>query len=81
MSPQSRGHRPHPGRRGEHGRRNRVRPGQLLLGIVVTLVACLALWQSFGQIDWGAVAIAAPFTLVILGGLGLFLSRNPHQGD
>jgi cytochrome c oxidase assembly factor CtaG len=49
----------------------------LILGVVFSVIAILALWASlFGTINWEVVRIAAPLGLVSLGVLGLALSRN-----
>ncbi len=49
----------------------------LVLGLLLTGVAGIALWSSVtGSVDWRAVRIAAPLTLVVVGVIGLALSRN-----
>lgn len=49
----------------------------LIVGLLLTGIAGVALWQSLvGQVDWRAIKIAAPLTLVVLGIIGLSLSRN-----
>jgi hypothetical protein len=48
-----------------------------VLGVVLTGIALLALWLAFaGSVDWGIVRIVAPLGLVVVGILGLALSRN-----
>jgi hypothetical protein len=48
-----------------------------VLGVVLTGIAVLALWLAFaGSVDWGIVRIVAPLSLVVVGILGLALSRN-----
>jgi hypothetical protein len=48
-----------------------------VLGVVLTGIAVLALWLAFaGSVDWGIVRIVAPLGLVVVGILGLALSRN-----
>jgi hypothetical protein len=48
-----------------------------VLGLVLTGIAVLALWLAFaGSVDWGIVRIVAPLGLVVVGILGLALSRN-----
>ncbi len=49
----------------------------LVLGLLLSAVAAGALWLSFGRsLDWALIKLAAPFGLVVVGALGLALSRN-----
>jgi hypothetical protein len=49
----------------------------LVFGLLLSAVAVAALWQSFvGALDWELLKIAAPLALVMIGVLGLALSRN-----
>lgn len=49
----------------------------LISGLLLTSVAGCSLWLIFGgSIDWQLLRIAAPLTLVVVGVLGLALSRN-----
>lgn len=56
---------------------NRVDVVALIAGLLLTGVAVCSLWLSvFGSIDWQVVQVVAPLSLVIVGVLGLALSRN-----
>lgn len=49
----------------------------LMSGLLLTAVAVGSLWLTFvGSIDWQLLRVVAPLTLVVLGVLGLTLSRN-----
>ncbi|MBA8793218.1 hypothetical protein FHX74_000812 [Friedmanniella endophytica] len=49
----------------------------LVFGLLLSAVALVALWQSVvGRVDWAALKIAAPLSLVVVGVVGLALSRN-----
>ena len=49
----------------------------LVFGLLLTSVACVALWLAiFGTVDWQGLRIGAPMLLVLVGVLGLTLSRN-----
>lgn len=49
----------------------------LIAGLLLTAVAGCSLWVSFGgSIDWRLVRVAAPLSLVVVGVLGLSLSRR-----
>lgn len=51
----------------------------LVLGLLATPLALAGLWLSFGgNLDWAAVKIAAPLTLVLIGIIGLAVSRSRH---
>lgn len=62
-------------------RRHRPDTLALIVGIVCIEIALVALWAAFAQVHWGFLGVAIPLNLVIIGGLGLFLSRTPKQGD
>ncbi len=48
-----------------------------IFGLLLTGVAGVALWRSItGHIDWQVIKIAAPVSLVLVGVMGLALSRN-----
>lgn len=46
-----------------------------VLGLLALLLAGLGLWDSFGKINWSVVGLAAPISLVVVGLLGLALSK------
>lgn len=49
----------------------------LVTGLLLTTVAAGSLWLSFvGSISWPMVRVVAPLALVVVGVLGLALSRN-----
>ena len=49
----------------------------LVFGLLLTTVAAGSLWISFvGSISWPMVRVVAPLALVVVGVLGLALSRN-----
>ena len=49
----------------------------LVVGVLLTSIAVGALWIALmGNINWNVIKIAAPLTLVVVGLLGLTLSRN-----
>jgi len=49
----------------------------LVAGLLLTGIAACSLWYTFaGSIDWQVVRVVAPLTLVIVGVLGLTLSRS-----
>lgn len=49
----------------------------LVFGLLLSAIAGAALWRSFvGPLDWELLKIAAPLALVVVGVLGLALSRN-----
>jgi hypothetical protein len=49
----------------------------LIAGLLLTGVAVGSLWLSLtGSIDWDLLKVAAPLVLVVVGVLGLALSRN-----
>jgi hypothetical protein len=50
----------------------------LVFGLLLTGVAVAALWQSLvGSLPWSQLKTVAPVTLVVVGVLGLTLSRRP----
>lgn len=49
----------------------------LVLGLLLTGVAAAALWLAVvGSLDWSLLRTAAPIALVVVGVLGLALSRR-----
>ncbi len=48
----------------------------LVVGLVVVALGALGLWAAFGVVNWSAVAIAAPISLVAFGLVGLLASRS-----
>lgn len=49
----------------------------LVLGLLLSVIATAALWLAFtGSLNWALIKVAAPFGLVVIGALGLALSRN-----
>ncbi len=49
----------------------------LLTGVLLTAVAGASLWQALvAPLNWHLIKIAAPFGLVVIGVVGLALSRN-----
>lgn len=50
----------------------------LVAGLLVTGIALVTIWLSVGgSVDWSLVKIAAPLVLVVVGVVGLTLSRRP----
>jgi uncharacterized membrane protein (DUF4010 family) len=49
----------------------------LVAGLLLTGVAACALWYTYTErIDWQVLRVGAPLALVVVGVLGLTLSRN-----
>lgn len=49
----------------------------LVLGLLTTPLAVAGLWLSFGgHLDWKTIKIAAPLILVLVGIIGLVVSRS-----
>ena len=49
----------------------------LVFGVLVTAIALVSLWLSFvGSVNWQVIRVAAPLCLVLVGIVGLALSRN-----
>ena len=49
----------------------------LIAGVLLTGIAACALWYTYTErIDWQLLRVAAPLTLVVVGVIGLSLSRN-----
>lgn len=49
----------------------------LIFGLVFTTLAGGVLWHAFGgDLDWALVKVAAPLGLVVIGVIGLALSRR-----
>lgn len=61
-------------------RRPRVDLPSFLVGILAVAGACVALWAAFAVVPWGVV-LAVPVALVLVGGLGLYLSQHSREGD
>jgi hypothetical protein len=59
----------------------RVDVAALNVGLVCLGIATLALCTGFGTVDWKLVSIVAPLGLVVIGLIGLLLSRNPRKGN
>ena len=54
----------------------------LVFGVLLTAVACGALWLAFaGFINWEVVRILAPLLLVVVGVAGLALSRQREPSE
>lgn len=47
----------------------------LVVGLLLLVLAGLGLWMSFGVVNWAWVGVGAPLAVVLVGLLGLFLSR------
>ncbi|GAA2098104.1 hypothetical protein GCM10009841_10890 [Microlunatus panaciterrae] len=57
--------------------RRRIDVLALIVGLLMTGVAAGSLWLTVvGTINWQLLKVAAPLSLVIVGLLGLTLSRN-----
>ena len=49
----------------------------LVFGLIFTTIAGAALWRVFlGDLNWSLVKVAAPLGLVVIGVIGLSLSRR-----
>lgn len=49
----------------------------LVFGVVISAIAALSWWLSLGgEVNWSTLKIAAPLGLVVVGVLGLAMSRN-----
>ena len=49
----------------------------LVFGLIVTTIAGAALWRVLiGDLNWSLVKVAAPLGLVVIGVIGLALSRR-----
>lgn len=49
----------------------------LVFGVLLSGIAVISLWRTFlGPINWDLVTTIAPITLVVVGVVGLTLSRN-----
>lgn len=46
------------------------------VGLVLFLLALLALWMALGTVNWQAVSVLAPIVLVLIGVSGLLMSRK-----
>lgn len=56
--------------------RRRLDAVSLILGLLVTVLAAGGLWHSLGgDISWSMIKIAAPLILVLIGIIGLAVSR------
>jgi len=58
----------------------RVDVAALNIGLVCLGIAALALCTAFASVDWKLVSIVAPLGLVVIGLIGLLLSRTPTKG-
>ena len=58
----------------------RIDVAALNVGLVSIGVATLALCAAFGSVDWKLVSIIAPLGLVVIGLIGLLLSRTSTNG-
>ncbi|MFT3861829.1 hypothetical protein [Micropruina sp.] len=58
----------------------RIDVAALNVGLVCCGIALLALCATFGAVDWKLVSIIAPLGLVVIGLIGLLLSRKPQKG-
>lgn len=47
----------------------------LVVGLVCLVLAGLGLWRAFGTVNWAWVGVGTPLVLVLVGLLGLMLSR------
>lgn len=57
--------------------RRRLEVVSLIFGLLFSLVAGVALWLAvFDTVNWQVLRVAAPGALVVIGILGLALSRN-----
>lgn len=52
----------------------------LNVGLVCVGLAVLALCSAFTTVNWQLVSIIAPIGLVVVGLIGLLLSRSPQKG-
>jgi len=59
----------------------RIDVAALNVGLVCVGVAILALVSAFAFVDWKLVSIVAPLGLVVIGLIGLLLSRNSQKGN
>lgn len=59
--------------------RQRIDLVAFVMGLLLAEVAIVALWNAFGSVDWRLLGIAAPLTLVVIGGIGLLFSRTPRN--
>lgn len=48
----------------------------LVTGLLAIALALLGLWAAFGSVNWSAVAVLAPVSLVVFGLVGLVASRG-----
>lgn len=58
----------------------RIDVAALNIGLVCLGIAALALCAAFASVDWKLVSIVAPLGLVVIGLIGLLLSRTPTKG-
>lgn len=52
-------------------------PG-LVVGLLLLVLAGLGLWTAFGTVNWAWVGVATPLVFVLVGMLGLMLSRSRY---
>lgn len=58
----------------------RIDVAALNVGLVCVGLAALALCAAFAAVDWKLVSIIAPLGLVVIGLIGLLLSRTSMKG-
>lgn len=59
----------------------RIDVAALNVGLVSVGLAVLALISAFALVDWKLVSIVAPLGLVVIGLIGLLLSRTSQKGN
>lgn len=58
----------------------RIDVAAMNIGLVCLGVAAIALCTAFATVDWKLVSIIAPLGLVVIGLIGLLLSRTSTKG-
>lgn len=59
----------------------RIDVAALNVGLVSVGVSVLALCAAFAAVNWHLVSIVAPLGLVVIGLIGLLLSRTSQKGN